>query len=123
MRVKRKFFRQWFCRHDFLPVARGRITTSNLWQCNKCNLYHIQHNSGLETRTTGVIEDHWDFYKNNVFSFRMDAAKVSTLATALQIVANRTHRDKEIIVTINTIGDCVEVKSLPAEQTYYRVHF
>lgn len=36
-------FKQYFCRHDFKIIAEHNASAQNLWQCNKCKVYCIQH--------------------------------------------------------------------------------
>lgn len=35
--------KQYFCKHDYKFLAKERDTMQNLWKCNKCGVYYIQH--------------------------------------------------------------------------------
>lgn len=35
--------RKYFCKHDFRYIAKHNSTSQNLWQCEKCKVYVIQH--------------------------------------------------------------------------------
>jgi hypothetical protein len=35
--------KQYFCKHDFKLIAKHNSTQQNLYQCNKCKAYKIQH--------------------------------------------------------------------------------
>jgi len=37
------YIRQMICRHNYKVIAKHRHTQSNLWQCDKCNVFYIQH--------------------------------------------------------------------------------
>ena len=35
--------RQLICKHDYKVIAKHNTTQQNLWQCNKCRIFYIQH--------------------------------------------------------------------------------
>jgi hypothetical protein len=35
--------KQYLCKHDFKYLAEHMSTQQNLWKCDKCNVYCIQH--------------------------------------------------------------------------------
>jgi hypothetical protein len=36
-------FKQYFCRHEFEKIAQHKDTQMNLWRCNKCEVFLVQH--------------------------------------------------------------------------------
>lgn len=39
----RLYLKQYLCRHKFRYIARHKHTSQNLWICDKCEVYCIQH--------------------------------------------------------------------------------
>lgn len=35
--------KQYICKHNFDFIAKHKYTSQNLWKCNKCGVYLIQH--------------------------------------------------------------------------------
>lgn len=35
--------KQYFCKHKFKLVGKQRHVQENLWQCEKCGVFYIQH--------------------------------------------------------------------------------
>ena len=35
--------KQFFCRHNFIYLAKHKSTQQNLWMCDKCGIHLIQH--------------------------------------------------------------------------------
>ena len=55
---------QYFCKHDYTLVAKHRSVSENLWKCEKCHVYYIQHwrlGLGYKSRTPHI--EGWIFKK------------------------------------------------------------
>lgn len=35
--------KQYFCKHNYVTIAQHKSTQSNLWKCDRCGVYYIQH--------------------------------------------------------------------------------
>jgi hypothetical protein len=58
--------KQYFCRHDYKLIARHNNSQLNLWQCNKCKVFYIQHYGlylGYKCKIPNILTG-WDNYGN-----------------------------------------------------------
>ena len=57
MRLK---VRQYLCKHDFHLIAKHEFTMQNLWRCDKCGVFCIQHYGiGLHYYSKTPELEHW----------------------------------------------------------------
>ena len=58
--------RQYFCRHDFTHVACHRSSMQNLWMCDKCEVFVIQHwGLGIHYKHKTPHIDGWIYKKKD----------------------------------------------------------
>lgn len=58
----RRTLRQCICRHDFKCIAKHKFSQQNLWKCDKCKVYYVQHYGigiGYYTKVPPLLE-HWE---------------------------------------------------------------
>lgn len=68
-----KLIRQSVCRHDYSHIGTHMNTNLNLWQCNKCKKFYVQHwgmDIGYECRTPDLSGYKVVLYNNKKYKDR-----------------------------------------------------
>lgn len=57
---------QYFCRHSFQLEARHEFSKQNLYRCEKCGVFVIQHYGlGVAYKSKTPHLEHWVYYDNS----------------------------------------------------------
>lgn len=61
MRLK---LNQYICKHDYRHIAKSKSVSENLWVCDKCGVYYVQHwGMGIGYKCKLQPSGSWEFNK------------------------------------------------------------